>query len=201
MTRSIPADSLELRAFIRPGDTVLVGQGCAEPLTLSEALVAQRAAYAGARVLLCTVVSETFAPHHADSLRFLATGVTTGSRALAVRGLVDVLPVHYGEIERLIADGTLPVDVVLVQVSPPDEDGRCSLGAGHDYLATAIPRARVVIAEVNRRAPHTFGDVSFALTRSAEVGYDVTLGVLSVSAGQNRWKLFSDDTTRLTYMS
>lgn len=45
------------------------------------------------------------------------------------------------------------------------------------------------------------GDVSFALTRSAEVGYDVTLGVLSVSVGQNRWKLFSDDTTRLTYMS
>ena len=163
MIRLQDPSRLDMAAFVRPGDTVVVGQGCAEPLTLTRALVAQRAAYRGARVLLCTVISDTFSPEHADALRFAATGIASGSRGLAASGVVDVIPVHYGDIERLIDDGTLPVDVVLAQVSPPDERGRCSLGAGHDYLASAIPRARVAIAEVAHRAPRTRGDASFAL--------------------------------------
>ena len=73
--------SLDLSRWIRPGDTVAVGQGCGEPLTLSAALVAQRHALGGVEVLLATVMSETFRPEHADALRFRATAVTSGTRA------------------------------------------------------------------------------------------------------------------------
>jgi acetyl-CoA hydrolase len=155
--------TLDLARYVRPGDTVYVGQGCGEPLTLTEALVAQRQAFAGARVLLLTCVSTTFRPGHADALRFVGTGVTAGSRALAAAGVLDVIPVHYGEIDRLVAEGRIAADVVLVQVSAPDASGRVTLGAAHDAAVSAIPRARAVIAEVNRQAPRVHADVDFAL--------------------------------------
>jgi acetyl-CoA hydrolase len=154
---------LELARWIRPTDTVAVGQGCGEPLALTRALVAQRHAYAGARVRTATVMSDTFRPEHADALRFASTGITAGNRALAAAGAIDVVPAHYGEIDRLYADGELDADVVLVQVSPPDAEGRVTLGAAHDALVSAIPRARVAIAEVNARAPRVRADVDFRL--------------------------------------
>lgn len=157
-----PAD-LDLSRWIRPGDTVAVGQGCGEPLTLSAALVAQRHALGGVEVLLATVMSDTFRPEHADALRFRATAVTSGTRALSASGAIDIVPSHYGDIDRQYAEGSLAADVVLVQVSPPGPDGRVTLGASHDALVSAIPRARTVIAEINRQAPRVQADVTFRL--------------------------------------
>jgi acetyl-CoA hydrolase len=154
--------SIDLARFVRPGDLVLVGQGCGEPLTLSEALVAQRHALGGVRVLLFTVMSETFRPEHTDALRFVATAVTAGTRTLAAAGGIDPIPVHYGDLEQVIAEGTIAPDVVLVQVGPAGPDGRHGLSAAHDAAVAAIPRARTVIAELNRRAPRIRADVTFA---------------------------------------
>jgi acetyl-CoA hydrolase len=151
----------DLARWLRAGDLVLIGQGCGEPLTLSQALVAQRHALPSITVLLFTVMSDTFQPEHADALSFRATAVTTGTRALAASGAIDVIPAHYGDLERIVHDGRLAPDVVMVQVSPPGPDGRYTLGAAHDQSIAAIPRARVVIAEVNRQAPRIHADVSF----------------------------------------
>ncbi len=155
--------SIDLARWLRRGDTVYVGQGCGEPLTLSAALVAQRHALPDLTVLLFTVTSDTFRPEHADALRFRATAVTTGTRALAAIGAIDPVPVHYGDLERLCADGDVAADVVMVQVSPPDADGRVTLAASHDQAIELIPRARVAIAEVNRRAPRVHADATFSL--------------------------------------
>jgi acetyl-CoA hydrolase len=156
-------DSIDLARWIRRGDTVYVGQGCGEPLTLSAALVAQRHAMPDLTVLLFTVMSDTFRPEHADALRFRATAVTTGTRALAAAGAIDPIPAHYGDLDRLCADGDVAADVVMVQVSPPDARGRVTLAASHDQAVSMIPRARVAIAEVNRRAPRVRADIDFAL--------------------------------------
>jgi acyl-CoA hydrolase len=163
MTPPSAAADVDLARWIRPGDTVWIGQGCGEPLAWSTRLAAQRERLSGTRVVLCAMVAETFGPEHGDHLRFVLIAVSAGTRALAARGGVDVLPVHYSSIEGLARDGLVPVDVVMVQVSPPDARGRCSLGAGHDYLATLLPRARVVLAEVNRQAPRVAGDADFSL--------------------------------------
>jgi acyl-CoA hydrolase len=75
-------------------------------------------------------------------------------------------------------------DVVLVQVSPPDADGRVTLGAAHDALVAAIPRARTVIAEVNVRAPRVRADLTFALDDfDAVVEVDAPLAESRPAAG------------------
>ncbi|MFM1987283.1 MAG: hypothetical protein RJA99_240 [Pseudomonadota bacterium] len=156
--------SIDLARWIRPGDTVFVGQGCGEPLTLSTALVAQRHDLKDVTVLLFTVMSDTFRPEHADALRFRATAVTSGTRALAASGAMDIVPTHYGDSDRLAADGDLRADVVMVQVSAPDASGRVTLGASHDASLALIPHARCVIAEVNRRAPAVRAEHTLALS-------------------------------------
>ena len=144
---------LDLRPWIRPGDTVMWGQANTEPLTLTRALVAQRRALAPLRLFLGIGASDTLRPEHADSFRFMAYGAGGTNRLLADDGLLDVLPVHYSTMAQLIANGDLRIDVLLLQVSPPDALGRHSMGMAAEYLVGAIDRARVVIAEVNPQVP------------------------------------------------
>ncbi|GAC1327208.1 MAG: acetyl-CoA hydrolase/transferase C-terminal domain-containing protein [Candidatus Dormibacteria bacterium] len=152
---------LDLREFIRPGDTVLWGQGTGEPRSLTEALVAQRASLGGTRVFLGAAFSDTIRVEYADHLRFTGIGGMGTNAALTRAGVLDVLPCHISAIPGLIESGRIPVDVVLAQVSPAGPDGRHSLGLVGDYLPAAIARARVVIAEVNDQVPRTLGEGLF----------------------------------------
>jgi acyl-CoA hydrolase len=74
-------------------------------------------------------------------------------RELSRSGRLEVIPCHYSALPRMFAERRLPCDVGLVQVSPPDENGRCSLGIGVDYVADAIRHTPVLIAEINQRMP------------------------------------------------
>jgi acetyl-CoA hydrolase len=150
-------NGIDLSALIHPGEALLVGQGTGEPRTLTEALVEQRARLGSACVFLGATYSGTFRPEHADHLRFVALGGLGTNAALDRAGVLDVLPCHVSELPTLIERGRVPVDVVLVQVSPPGPDGRFSLGVVADYLQPAISKARLVIAEVNDRMPRTSG--------------------------------------------
>ena len=153
------AQELDLARYIRPGDGIVCSQGTAEPLSLTEALVAQRAEFTGARVFCGPAsFSRTFQPEHADHLRFSALGGIGTLRRLAAAGALQILPCHSSAVEILIDDGTIPSDVVLVQVSPPNERGEHSFGLVNDCLRSAIRKARVVIAEINDRVPWTFCD-------------------------------------------
>lgn len=152
------ASGLDLREWMKPGDTVVVAQGTGEPRTLTEALAAQRAALGGATVFLGSTFSGTFSPAHADALRFVGLGGLTGNRDLARAGVLDVLPCHVGSVPSLFESGDLGADVALIQVSPPDAKGRFSLGLVADYVQAAIAHARVVIAECNDQMPFTVGD-------------------------------------------
>ena len=87
--------------------------------------------------------------------------------------MLDILPSHYSHLPGLIDEGLLPADVVLLQVSPPDAQGRYSLGLVHEYLPAAIRKARVLIGEVNPAIPWTHGSLhlqagDFALLVDAE---------------------------------
>lgn len=149
---------VDFQKFVRPGDTVLWGQGSGEPRTLTEALVEQRARLRQVRVFLGAAFSDTLKPEHADHLRFFGIGGIGRNAELARAGVLDVLPCHISSVPALIEERRLPVDVVLVQVSPPGPDGRHSLGLVADYLPAAMTRARTVIAEVNDEVPYTLGD-------------------------------------------
>lgn len=148
----------DLTAFVRPGDTVTWGQAQAEPRRLTRALVDQRHRFARTRLLLGIGAADTVAPAHADAFDFVSYCGSGSNRALAAAGVLDLLTCHYSTLPRLIADGPLRVDVVLLQVSPPDEQGRYSLGLGNDLLPAALQTARVVLGEVNRDVPWTHGE-------------------------------------------
>ena len=86
---------IDLTGAIRPGDGIVWGQACAEPQTLVEALVAQRAAFSGARVFLGSSYSGLVKPEHADHLRLASYCGTGSNRALADAGVLDIHPAPY----------------------------------------------------------------------------------------------------------
>lgn len=151
--------ALDLTRFIRPGDTVAWGQGCAEPLTLTEALAAQRSRLGGVRCFAGICTSAAAAPLHSDHLSFTSYTATGANRALAEAGVLDILPCHYSRLPDVLSAGPLRVDVVLLSVPPAASDGSFGPGLGADYLRPLVGRARVVIAEVNDQVPDLPSDV------------------------------------------
>jgi len=79
-------------------------------------------------------------------------------RAAVNAGRADFVPIHLHEVSELVLSGIMPIDVCLIQLSPPDEHGFCSYGAGVDATKTAVEQASVVIAMVNQKMPRTLGD-------------------------------------------
>jgi len=153
MRREIAADALDFKEFIRPGDRIVIGQGGAEALTLSEILVRQRAALGPLRLFLGPTFAGSFRPEHADRLAFTAYAASGSNQALARAGLLDIMPIHYSELPALFAAGEPRAEVVLLQLAP---EGRL-LGMANDYQIDAARRARAVIAEINERVPETPG--------------------------------------------
>lgn len=148
-------DGIDLAALIRPGETVVVGQGCGEPTGLAEALVRQAAAIGPVRVFLGAVFSRSFEPVATAGIDFSGYGAIGGAGRLARAGRLQVVPGQYSRLPGLFADGILPADVVLLQLAR-HRDG-LSLGCINDYAPAAARRARLVIAEVNDQAPWTYG--------------------------------------------
>jgi len=147
---------VDLAKLIRPGDGVVWGQACAEPQTLVESLVEQRAALSGCRAFFGSSYSGLVRPEHADHLRLSSYCGTGTNRALADAGVLQIVPAPYSQLGALLRNKSIACDVVFVQVSPPNARGEYSLGLAVEYLAPALEVARVVIGEVNQQVPWTF---------------------------------------------
>ena len=149
---------IELGSVIRRGERIVWGQACAEPQTLVEALVAQRAALGEVGCFLGSSYSGIVKPGHADHLRLSSYCGTGTNRVLAEAGVLDLLPVPYSQLGPLIREGKIGCDVLLVQVSPPNARGEYSLGLAADYLVPALDVCRAVVAEVNAQVPWTHSE-------------------------------------------
>ncbi len=147
---------------IRPGQRVFIGTGCAQPQMLTDALVARGADLADTEIVhLLTLGSAPYAEeelstHFSVNSFFIAENV----RDIIQRGLGDYTPIFLSDIPQLFKSGQLPLDVALVQVTPPDTRGMCSLGISVDIVKSAVENASLVIAQVNPRMPRTHGDSS-----------------------------------------
>lgn len=165
---TVSLNDLHLWDWIGPGDHVLWGQSCAEPVPLTRLLVGQRQAIArGGRfsVLLGAGAAGTLQPEHADCIDITAYCGTGTNRNLAQAGVLDALPCHYSQMAAMLADGRLPVDVLLLHVAPGVEPGTYSLSMAQEYVASALARARVVIALCNDQAPSTHGQAVLTAER------------------------------------
>ena len=150
------ADEVEFARYLRSGDMVTWGQGCAEPRSLIGALLAQRERVGRLRCFIGLSPSGLIRPEHADHVSFFSYTGSGPNRALLRHGGLDIVPCHYSELPRVVSSAGLGADVVLAQLSRPDERGRYSLGLANDYLSAAIDRARVVMAEVSPHVPWTY---------------------------------------------
>lgn len=97
------------------------------------------------------------APEHAGRFRHNALFTGPNVREAVQDGRADFTPVFLSEIPSLFKDGVLPIDVALVQVSPPDAHGFCRLGLSVACARAAVDHAKVVVAEINPRVPQTLG--------------------------------------------
>ena len=141
---------------IKSGDRLVMAHACGEPSYLVDAMVANAAAYKDVEIVHMVAMGkgEYCKPEYAGNFRHNALFVGGSTREAVADGRADFTPSFFFEIPRLFHT-TLPVDVAMVMVTPPDENGMCSLGVSVDYTQEAVKQAKTVIAQVNPQMPWT----------------------------------------------
>lgn len=146
--------------IVKSGDRVLIHGMAAAPTTLIEAL--SRRAPELRDVEIVQLHTEGPAPYAEPgmekSFRVNALFVGPNIRKAVAEGRADYVPIFLSEIPSLFRTGRMPIDVVLIQVSPPDRHGFCSLGVSVEATRAGMQSAKHVIAQVNPRMPRTHGD-------------------------------------------
>jgi 4-hydroxybutyrate CoA-transferase len=145
---------------VQSGMRVYIQPGCAEPETLVEALMQRGPHVNDVEIvhMLTFGVAPYVAPDMGGHFRHNAVFIGGNVRDAINDGRADYTPIYLSEIENLFESGAMPLDVALVQVSPPDAHGFCSFGIGVDTTLTAAKQARYVVAQVNDEMPRTYGD-------------------------------------------
>lgn len=145
---------------VQSGMRVYIQPGCAEPETLVEALLKRAPFVRNVEVvhLLTLGCADYVAPGMEGHFRHNAIFIGGNVREAVNDGRADYTPVHLSEVEELFESGAMPLDVALIQVSPPDPHGFCSFGVGVDTTLTAAKCAKYVVAQVNDQMPRTYGD-------------------------------------------
>lgn len=150
----------EALGAVRSGMRVWVQSGVGTPSTLVNALVARAGELRDVEVVhMMTLGSADYTkPEYEGVFRHRGLFLGANTRDAVAAGRADYTPIFLSEIEGLFVSGSLPLDVVLMQVSPPDKHGFVSLGTTVDSTLTACRHAGIVIAEVNDQMPRTHGD-------------------------------------------
>ena len=145
---------------VRSGQRVFIGSGAAEPQLLVKALAQRGPELADTQIthILTLGVAPYADPKLKDGFRHNALFIGPNVREAVAEGRADFTPVFLSEVPRLFRRGKLPIDVALIQVSPPDEHGYCSYGVSVDVTKAAAESAGHVVAEVNPNMPRTLGD-------------------------------------------
>ena len=158
--RSRVTTAAEAVGHIKSGQRVWIHPGCCTPKSLVDAMVGRADELRDVNVV--HILTLAGAPYVDEGMEesFRHTALFTGGnvRGAVNAGRADFVPIHLHEVSELILSGIMPVDVCLIQLSPPDEHGFCSYGAGVDATKTAAEHASVVIAMVNQKMPRTLGD-------------------------------------------
>ena len=145
---------------IKNGSRVFIGTGCGEPQRLIKAMVEDLSIqdiviYQMLSATLSNYVNdENFLSRFSIKLFFISPLM----RQSAFEGKIDYIPVYLSQIPELFANHEIGIDVALIQVSPPDDHGYCSLGISVDITLSGMQNAGIVIAQINQEMPRTWGD-------------------------------------------
>ncbi|MDH3349786.1 MAG: GNAT family N-acetyltransferase [Desulfobulbaceae bacterium] len=147
-------------SLVKPGQRVFISTGCAAPVVLIQALMEQAGNLADVEIIQLLTQGEApfAASKYAETFRVNSFFIGSAIRDHVREGLGGYTPISLSSIPELFHNGQLPLDVALIQVSPPDIRGRVSLGVSVDIVKAATANASLVIAQVNSSMPRTFGD-------------------------------------------
>ncbi len=155
---------------IKNGSRVFIGTGCGEPQCLIHAMVKDTSIQ---DIVIYQMLSSTLSQYVNDK-HFLARFsiklffISLAMRQSAFEGKIDYIPVYLSQIPKIFETQEIGLDVALIQVSPPDKHGYCSLGISVDITLSGMKNAEIVIAQVNPQMPRTLGD---ALVHIDEIDY------------------------------
>lgn len=172
MTSSLTATPQAISAdealdLVQSSARVYIGGGCGVPTPLLHALVERAPVLRNVEIIHILTAGEdpTTSAELSGSFRHNALFIGGNTRQAVNEGRADFTPVFLSEIPRLFKQGILPLDVAIIQVSPPDRHGFCSLGVEVGCTLPAARAAKVVIAEVNAQMPRTLGDSFIHISR------------------------------------
>lgn len=164
-------DAVQALSAVRSGDRVWIQSGVGTPSVLVKALVERAPEVRDVEVvhMMTLGAADYTKPEFEGHFRHRGMFLGSNVRAAVAAGRADYTPIFLSEIENLITAGAMPLDVVLLQVSPPDAHGFVSLGTTIDCTLTATRCAKMVIAEVNERMPRTHGETSIHVSHLSAV--------------------------------
>jgi len=145
---------------IKNGSRVFIGTGCGEPQRLIKAMaedlsIQDIVIYQMLSATLSNYVNdENFLSRFSIKLFFISLLM----RQAAFEGKIDYIPVYLSQIPKIFENNEIGLDVALIQISPPDDHGYCSLGISVDITLSGMQNAEIVIAQVNPEMPRTWGD-------------------------------------------
>jgi len=164
-------DAAQALGVVHSGARVWIQSGCGTPSLLVDALVARAPEVRDVEIVhMMTLGSADYTrPEYEGHFRHRGLFLGANVREAVAAGRADYTPIFLSEIEGLFESGAMPLDVVLMQVSPPDAHGFVSLGTTVDCTMTAARCAKTVIAEVNQRMPRTHGETMIHVSHISAV--------------------------------
>jgi acyl-CoA hydrolase len=163
----------EALKLVQSNHRVFVHGSAMTPTHLLNALAKEASRLQNVELVSITLQGEVEAakPIYKDSFFINSLFVSTSIREAVRQGQGDYVPIFLSDIPELFKDGILPLDVALIQVSPPDLHGFCSLGVSVDIARAAVSHAKTIIAQVNPHVPRTHGDSMVHYSRFEAIIY------------------------------
>jgi 4-hydroxybutyrate CoA-transferase len=145
---------------IKSGDNIVIQPGCAVPLELVRAMVRRKDELENVTIYHILIVGDLPYVNPGMEKHFKHKAFFTGANARKAvqEGRAEFIPIFLSEVPLLFKRNIIPVDVALLNVSPPDEHGFCSFGVDVGTIKTAADKAKIVIAQINSEMPRSLGD-------------------------------------------
>ena len=150
----------EAVTHIQSGQRVFLGTGCGQPQALIDALLTRTGQLQDIEIIHLLTFEDSAYRHGelAQAFRLSRFFIAEAHNGQGQACLRDYIPISLSDIPRLFTAGQLPLDIALIQVTPPNEHGLCSLGISVDITKSAAENAGLVIAQINPHMPWTSGD-------------------------------------------
>ena len=197
----------EALSIIQNGQRIFIHGNACTPIHMLQQLALEAGRLKDVELVFISLQGdiELDKPQYADAFHINCLFVSESVRSAVNEGRADFIPVFLSDIPDLFKKEILPIDVAIIQVSPPDMHGYCSLGVSVDIARSAVNNAKYIIAQVNPQMPRTHGDglihtdrltkMVFHEAQLPQIDYSAKIGELELKIGHYVAELIDDGST------